>query len=110
MGMASLYKFVGDPDDDLKCLICLDVSEDSLQHKECGKLLCRACLEKYGVEKPCPYCRKEKAKFTPDNYSKCESWRWEREVICMRSERMILTKHLHTSFCLGNAKWQPLHP
>ena len=22
-GMASLYKFVGDPDDDLKCLICI---------------------------------------------------------------------------------------
>ena len=51
------YKFIAELDDDLKCLICLGVARDPLQHVKCGKLFCKECLEKFGKDKPCPNCR-----------------------------------------------------
>ena len=33
-------QYVNEPDDDLKCAICLDVVQDPLQHQECEKLFC----------------------------------------------------------------------
>ena len=62
--------FVVEPDDDMKCLICFDVARDPLQHEACGKLYCRACLEKYGRDQPCPNCREEQSNYYVDNRSK----------------------------------------
>ena len=64
------YKFVTEPEDDLICVICLEVAEEPWQHGECGRLICKACLEKLGEDKPCPNCRKERAQFFQDNRSK----------------------------------------
>lgn len=63
-------KFIAEPDDDLKCLICLEVARDPLQHEECGKLFCKECLEKYGKDKPCPNCRAEHSHYYVDKRSK----------------------------------------
>ena len=63
------YKFVSEPDDALKCLICLDVARDPLQHEECGKLFCKECLEKYGKDKPCANCKRANSHFYKDNRS-----------------------------------------
>ena len=43
----SKYNFIAEPDSSLQCVICLDVAEDPRQHEECGRLLCKECLEKY---------------------------------------------------------------
>ena len=51
------YNYVTEPDDAYKCLICLDVARDPMQHEECGKLFCKECLEEYGKNKPCPICK-----------------------------------------------------
>ena len=60
----------GEPDDDLKCMICLQVAQNPLQHELCGKLFCKDCLEKYGRSKPCPNCRAELSQYYSDNRSK----------------------------------------
>ena len=57
------WRFVGD---DLKCLICLSVAQDPLQHEKCGKLFCKNCLERYGRYKPCPNCRQDEAHYFED--------------------------------------------
>ncbi len=62
--------FVSLPDEDLKCLICLEVSRDPLQHEACGKLFCKSCIEEYGRDKPCPHCQVEKVQYFVDNRSK----------------------------------------
>ena len=64
------YKFVSEPDDELKCLICLEVAMDPMQHEECGKLFCRDCLESHGRTKPCPNCRTKDSQYYKDNRSK----------------------------------------
>ena len=64
------YNFLREPDKDLKCVICLDIVNNPLEHEKCGKLLCRECLEKYGHDKPCPHCRTKGAKFHPARKSK----------------------------------------
>ena len=61
------YKFVSEPEDELICLICLEVAEEPWQHVDCGRLLCKKCLDKLGKDKPCPYCRKQQPQFFPDN-------------------------------------------
>ena len=61
------YKFLSEPDDELMCLICLEVAEDPWQHADCGRLLCKKCLDKLGKVKPCPYCRKNQPQFFSDN-------------------------------------------
>lgn len=64
------YEFTAEPDDDLKCLICLQTAQNPLQHELCGKLFCKECLEKYGRSKPCPNCREEHSYFYKDSRSK----------------------------------------
>ena len=64
------YNFVGEPDEELKCVICLEVAKDPLQHEECGKLFCTDCLETYGKEKPCAHCWTGGTHFYRDNRSK----------------------------------------
>ncbi len=63
------YKFLTEPDDALTCRICLKVAEESIQHEDCGKLFCEKCIWKYGVRKPCPYCRMEQPSYFRDNKS-----------------------------------------
>ena len=59
-----------DPPEDLKCLICLEVARDPMQHEACGKLFCKECIERNGMENPCPNCRISEPKFFMDNRSK----------------------------------------
>ena len=64
------YKFITEPDDELMCLICIEVARDPLQHEKCGKLFFKVCLEKYGRDKPCPNCKQEKSNYYTDRRSK----------------------------------------
>ena len=61
--------FVSEPDDALKCLICLAVARDPWQHGKCGRLFCEKCLNEYGKDKPCPNCRTEEPVYFEDNKS-----------------------------------------
>ena len=63
--------FVSEPDDALKCLICLAVARDPWQHGECGRLFCKKCLDEHGKDKPCPNCRMEQPQYLKDTKSKC---------------------------------------
>ena len=51
---------MSEPDDILKCLICLAVAIDPWQHGVCGRLFCEICLNEHGKDKPCPNCRMKK--------------------------------------------------
>jgi len=51
------FVFNTEPDDSLKCQICLEVASEPMQH-ECGRLFCKECIEKNG-NNPCPNCRQE---------------------------------------------------
>ncbi|XP_064395997.1 TNF receptor-associated factor 5-like [Halichondria panicea] len=54
-------QFLQEPPDDLKCLICLCVARDPLQHgdKGCGKIYCRQCITEYKKKNDkCPNCRR----------------------------------------------------
>ena len=62
--------FVSEPDDSLKCLICLAVARDPWQHGKCGRLFCRSCLFRLPRDEPCPNCRIKKPKYMEDNKSK----------------------------------------
>jgi hypothetical protein len=64
------FTFINMPKD-LKCVICLSVAEDPLQHEECGQLFCNKCIERYGKDKVCPHCMTEGLFFT-DKKSKFE--------------------------------------
>ena len=66
---AKPYQYVNEPDDDLKCVICLDVVQDPLQHEQCGKLFCKECIERLGKDKPCPHCRTQGSQYYPDHKS-----------------------------------------
>jgi hypothetical protein len=68
----SKYKFIEELDGALECVICLDVAEDPYQHvgHQCGRLLCKACLDKLG-NKPCPNCRGEDPQYFEDHKSEC---------------------------------------
>ncbi len=80
------FKFLVEPDEDLKCMICLEVARDPLQHEECGKLFCKQCLEEYGRHKPCPNCRMRKSHYYVDKRGML--------LCCQLSDSL-------TSFCLG---------
>ena len=67
------YQLVSEPDDALKCLICLDVAEEPWQHVECGKLFCKKCLDDYGLDKSCPHCRDKQAQYFKDTKSKANN-------------------------------------
>ena len=64
--------FVSEPDDALKCLICLAIARDPWQHGECGRLFCQNCLKHGNKKKPCPNCRMEKPQYLKDAKSKPE--------------------------------------
>ena len=64
-----VYKFVSEPDDSLKCSICLEVAVDPKQEEACGKLFCSECIEKNG-SKPCPNCRNDSPMYFKDKRSK----------------------------------------
>ena len=65
------YNFKREPDDSLKCLICLEVASNPVQHS-CGRLFCKECIAQYG-NNPCPNCRKESPKYFPDARGKLAS-------------------------------------
>ena len=60
------YNFVSEPDDALKCLICLEVAEEPRQHEKCGRLFCKKCLDSHGKVKPCPNCRAKQPRYFID--------------------------------------------
>ena len=64
--------FVSEPDDVLKCLICLAVARDPWQHVKCGRIFCQNCLNRYGKNKPCPNCRMEPPMYMEDARSQKE--------------------------------------
>ncbi len=66
------YRYVSEPDDALKCLICLEVAEEPWQHSQCGRLFCKACLNVHGRENTCPNCRMQNPQYFEDNKSKSE--------------------------------------
>ena len=68
------YNFVSEPDDALKCPICLEVAEDPRQHEKCGRLFCKECLDRHGKIQPCPYCRDRKPQYFVDARSKFYSY------------------------------------
>ena len=86
------YKFVSEPGDEFICLICLEVAEEPWQHVDCGRLLCKKCLDKLGKDKPCPYCRKQRPQFFPDNRGKfCMSFLWKyHEKNCCCTQYIII--------------------
>lgn len=61
------YNFITEPIDSLKCLICLEVARDPMQHAEnrCGKLFCRKCWKKYH-KRDCPNCRQRNPRVISD--------------------------------------------
>ena len=66
------YRFITEPDDSLKCSICIEVAKGQpMQHgaSGCGKLFCKKCIKKYG-KKPCPICRGERPRYFEDVRSK----------------------------------------
>jgi hypothetical protein len=69
----SKYNFIEELVGALECVICLDVAEDPYQHvgHQCGRLLCRACLERLG-NKPCPNCGGEDPQYFEDHKSECQ--------------------------------------
>lgn len=93
MSAAAELKFVSQPDDGLKCLICLDLAREPQQHEACGKLFCNDCLEKYGRDKPCPNCRKQDSQYYTDNRSKYTQLRCKKGKvdICIALEKAKLT-------------------
>ncbi len=53
------YKFIEEPADYLKCLICLLVVRKPQQHGGCGKLFCKVCIDKHKtISNACPHCRR----------------------------------------------------
>ena len=55
--MESDYKFIKEPDDVLKCCICLEIARNPKQEEACGKLFCSDCIEEW--DEACPHCRAE---------------------------------------------------
>ena len=64
------FSFVSEPDDSLKCLICLEVAEEPWEHDMCGRLFCKECLDRHGKDKPCPNCRAEQPQYFEDKRGK----------------------------------------
>ena len=63
------YQFITEPDESLKCSICLEVAVDPKQEEGCGKLFCRECIRKNGSQ-PCPNCRTGHPNYYNDKKSK----------------------------------------
>ena len=55
--VAERYHFISEPLGTLKCVMCRRVALKPWQHRNCGRLFCKECLELYGKDiKPCPEC------------------------------------------------------
>ena len=52
-------KYLSEPPESLKCVICLEVAKDPWQHNKCGRLFCDECLEEHGKGEDCPVCRRK---------------------------------------------------
>ena len=65
------FRFLSEPDDALKCLICMEVAEEPRQHEKCGRLFCSECLDRHGKDKPCPNCRAEQPQYFEDTRGMC---------------------------------------
>ena len=63
------YKFLSEPAQELKCVLCLEVTQEPLQHKACRKLVCKECIEARGKSKPCPSCNGRNPRFYLDRES-----------------------------------------
>ena len=63
------YSFIGKPDANFFCAICLDLACQPKQCENCGKLFCTKCINKNG-RKPCPNCRIDDPKYFRDTKSK----------------------------------------
>ena len=67
--MALQYSLVhSEPDDTLKCSICLEVARDPKQEEGCGKLFCSGCIEEW-EEDSCPTCRVTEPRYFKDKKS-----------------------------------------
>lgn len=67
----SAYKFVEEPSQKLRCMTCLRVTKDHVQHKTCGSLFCKeCCVENHGKGQPCRGCKQEQPAFFMDKKSK----------------------------------------
>ena len=64
-----VYKFVSEPDESVKCSICLEVAVAPKQEGECGKLFCSECIEK-NKSKHCSNCRTVSPMYFKDKRSK----------------------------------------
>ncbi len=66
------YKLLSEPNDALKCLICLKTAKEPKQHEDCGKLFCENCIElnEKNGNRSCPHCRKDNPKYFKDSKSK----------------------------------------
>ncbi len=64
------YKFVTEPTERMKCLICFELARDPKQHEVCGKIFCSACIDLNG-SKPCPNCRTPNPRYFTDRRGKC---------------------------------------
>ena len=63
------FKFLSEPDEALKCQICLKVAEEALQHGDCGRLFCKKCLSTLEKDQPCPSCKMAEPQFFKDSRS-----------------------------------------
>ncbi len=64
------YKFIEEPADSLKCLICLLVVREPQQHGGCGKLFCKVCIDKHrALRNDCPHCRQPLIHVDCDGFS-----------------------------------------
>ena len=70
MVVAHKFSYASEPDDSLKCLICMEVAEEPWQHDKCGRLFCDKCLDRHGKFKPCPNCRADQPQYFVDNRGK----------------------------------------
>ena len=68
--MALQYSLVhGEPDDVLKCCICLEVARDPKQEEGCGKLFCSGCIEELEEDSSCPTCSVTEPRYFKDKKS-----------------------------------------
>jgi late competence protein required for DNA uptake (superfamily II DNA/RNA helicase) len=61
--------YLKEPEDELKCAVCLKIAQNPMQHEDCGTLFCKECLEQ--ANKPCPRCASEGSNYYRDKRSKC---------------------------------------
>ena len=63
------YKFISEPDSNLKCAVCLELASQPKQCEDCGKLFCSECIEKNG-RKHCLSCWTHNPRYFDNTKSK----------------------------------------